>query len=177
MKHLEKKMMGVLYSHLNEKGAILTLFALLLPLIFTMTGFAVDIGSFYSTKAHYQNIADSAAYAALAKLKQNYNVSGKMVLNMPIGAKKCITDFKACADQAADEYLKKNSNNFFKIEDKDHVFTELYCHKNNDDKYVFHYEVIIKNNLPTHFLKIIYKNSVCIRAGALVSFMENDENG
>mgnify|MGYP002526075276 CR=1 FL=1 len=169
--------MGVLYSRLNEKGAILTLFALLLPLIFAITGFAVDIGSFYSTKAHYQNVADAAAYAALTKLKQDYNVSGKMVLNMPIGAKKCVTDFKVCADQAADEYLKKNSNNFFKIEDKDHVFTELYCHKNNDDKYVFHYEVIIKNNLPTHFLKIIYKNSVCIRAGALVSFMENDENG
>ena len=47
----------------QERGAILVLTALLLPIIFGCLGIGYDIGNLYMHKARLQNVADAAALA------------------------------------------------------------------------------------------------------------------
>ena len=76
----------------TEKGSVLTLTALLLPVLFAFMGIAYDLGYLYMQKTTFQNIADAAALAGLEELKdpEKLGGTGKLVLSMPIGT---TTDF------------------------------------------------------------------------------------
>ncbi|MBQ1866947.1 pilus assembly protein TadG-related protein, partial [Selenomonas sp.] len=50
-------------KYLHQKGAILILTALLLPMLICGTGLAVDLGNIYVQKTRLQNTADAAALA------------------------------------------------------------------------------------------------------------------
>jgi len=63
--------MNMIWKHLRlraEKGAIIILTALLLPLILATTGFAIDLGNVYIHHSQLQNMADAAALAGASKL-------------------------------------------------------------------------------------------------------------
>ena len=54
---------GVWIMMKNQRGAIFTLFALLIPLIMAFTGLVVDFGNLYAHYSRLQNAADAAALA------------------------------------------------------------------------------------------------------------------
>lgn len=186
----------------KQKGAITVLTALLFPLLLACTGMAVDIGRLYMEKSRLQNIADAAVLAGLAEIKENPETkdlikidSCKMVSNMPIGAliynssdNQNTSDdkpFLSIANDAADIYLKNNSGNLFKIntthnQTGEDVVTALYRIKNSENsilsdenKYTYYYEIIVRNDYPILFSKIIYPHDTMrVRAGALAKFDE-----
>ena len=186
----------------KQKGVITVLTALLLPLFLACTGMAVDIGRLYMEKSRLQNIADAAVLAGLAELKENPETknlikidSCQMVNNMPIGAliynssvdQNSSDDkpFLSIANDAADTYLQNNSGNLFKIntthnQSGEEVIAALYRIKNSnnsvlsdENKYTFYYEVIVRNDYPLLFSKIIYPHDTMrVRAGALAKFDE-----
>lgn len=186
----------------KQKGAITVLTALLFPLLLACTGMAVDIGRLYMEKSRLQNIADAAVLAGLTELKENPETknlikidSCKMVNNMPIGAltynssvNQNTSDdkpFLSIANEAADIYLKNNSGNLFKIntthnQTGEEVVAALYRIKNSENsllseenKYTFYYEVIVRNDYPLFFAKIVYPHDTMrVRAGALAKFDE-----
>lgn len=57
-------------KYFNQKGAVIVLFAVLLPLLMATTGLAIDIGSAYTQRSNLQNIADTAALAGGHKLSK-----------------------------------------------------------------------------------------------------------
>ena len=56
-----------------QRGAVIVLFALLLPVLFGFMGLGIDVGLAYVEKGKVQDIADSAALAGAAKLSANGN--------------------------------------------------------------------------------------------------------
>ena len=62
----------------NERGSILVLTALLLPIMFGCLGIAYDVGTVYMHKARLQNVADAAALAGgRAYLQSQTKTNGK----------------------------------------------------------------------------------------------------
>ena len=55
-------------NSLNQKGQSLVFYALLVPLLFTVGGAAVDLGWYYMNFARLQNAADAAAMAGAKKI-------------------------------------------------------------------------------------------------------------
>ena len=56
-----------------QRGAVIVLFALMLPMLFGFMGLGIDVGLAYVEKGKVQDIADSAALAGAAKLSANGN--------------------------------------------------------------------------------------------------------
>ena len=54
-----------------QRGAVMVLFALLLPVLFGFMGLGIDVGLAYVEKGKVQDIADAAALAGAAKLSAN----------------------------------------------------------------------------------------------------------
>ena len=52
----------------SQRGAVIVLFALLLPVLFGFMGLGIDVGLAYVEKGKVQDIADAAALAGAAKL-------------------------------------------------------------------------------------------------------------
>ena len=55
----------------SQRGAVIVLFALLLPVLFGFMGLGIDVGLAYLEKGKVQDIADAAALAGAAKLSAN----------------------------------------------------------------------------------------------------------
>lgn len=55
----------------SQRGAVIVLFALLLPVLFGFMGLGIDVGLAYVEKGKVQDIADAAALAGAAKLSAN----------------------------------------------------------------------------------------------------------
>ena len=81
----------------GQRGALLVLFALLLPVFFACAGLAVDLGNMYSYKSNLQNAVDAAALAGAS----GYTAGGDTV------------DYHPEADEMAAEYLKANLDNSY----------------------------------------------------------------
>lgn len=87
----------------GQRGALLVLFALLLPVFFACAGLAVDLGNMYSYKSNLQNAVDAAALAGAS----GYTAGGDTV------------DYHPEADEMAAEYLKANlDNSYSSLKDK-----------------------------------------------------------
>ena len=158
----------------KQQGAIITLFALLLPVLLAFTGLAVDLGRLYMEQNRLQNIADAAVLAGLAELKAQNKANGQLVTGMHDGA---VTvdeeELLEAANTGANEYLRKNSGDFFDLEDvnaKKVLQTAIYRIKNNDDKYSYFYKLIIGYEYPLYFGRIIYPNDMLVQAEAVVQF-------
>lgn len=152
----------------TEKGAIMTLAALLLPVLLAFTGIAYDLGHLYMEKSRLQNIADAAVLAGLAELEkvENLGGTGKLVTSMPIGA---TTDYTPgdrsplkIANSGAAPYLEKNAMGL-DITSNSNIF--YIKSTNRDEKY--YYEVIVQKSFPLYFASIIHPDPIIVRAGAL----------
>ena len=158
----------------QQKGAVIALLALLLPILLGFTGLAVDIGRLYMEKGRLQNIADAAVLAGLAELKAQNKAYGKLVTGMPDGTVTADEeDLLEAANTGANEYLRKNSGDVFNLEDvndKKVLKTVIYRMKNSDDKYSYFYELIVGHELPLYFGQIIYPKNMLVQAEAVVQF-------
>ncbi len=157
-----------------QKGSVLALLAILLPVLLGFTGLAVDFGRLYMEKGRLQNIADAAVLAGLAELKAQNKANGKLIPSVPEGA--TTTDEEEileAANTGANEYLRKNSGDVFNLEnvnDKKVLKTAIYRIKNSDDKYSYFYELIVGHELPLYFGQIIYPKDMLVQAEAVVQF-------
>ena len=158
----------------HQKGSVLALLAILLPVLLGFTGLAVDIGRLYMEKGRLQNIADAAVLAGLTELKVQNKANGKLIPSVPEGA--TTTDEEEileAANTGANEYLRKNSRDVFNLEDvndKKVLKTAIYRIKNSDDKYSYFYELIVGHELPLYFGQIIYPKDMLVQAEAVVQF-------
>ena len=64
-----------------QRGAVIVLFALLLPVLFGFMGLSIDVGLAYVEKGKVQDIADSAALAGAAKLSTDGNNDMDAIVN------------------------------------------------------------------------------------------------
>lgn len=78
-------------TNLLQRGSILVLTAVLLPIMLAFTGLAVDIGYVYVQHAHMQNVADAAALAGASKLGTS-NSAAQSFANAYIDKNKDDTD-------------------------------------------------------------------------------------
>lgn len=70
----------------NQRGAFLLMLAILIPLLLAISGLVVDVGYAYIQRSRMQNVADAAALAGAAKIKN-----------------------ESAAKQLAEHYIEKNS--------------------------------------------------------------------
>ena len=88
----------------REKGAMITLTAVLLPLVIGFAGLAFDAGNLYVHKARLQNTADAAALAGGRAYVNSLGTGSNVALTQAqLDAKKPIMI------AAADEYIAKNN--------------------------------------------------------------------
>ena len=64
---------------LNKRGAVMVLFAILLPVLFGFVGFGFDVGLLYMQKGKLQDIADATALAGAAHLGEEGDAVAKAV--------------------------------------------------------------------------------------------------
>ena len=64
---------------LNKRGAVMVLFAILLPVLFGFVGFGFDVGLLYMQKGKLQDIADATALAGAAHLGEKNDAVAKAV--------------------------------------------------------------------------------------------------
>lgn len=165
----------------NEKGSILTMFALLLPMIFSFVGLAYDTGFLYMQKAYLQNVSDSASLAGMISLRDVWWSSDKyeienvrLVLAVPDNAV-LVDDYEEnhIVDSGADNYLRVNSNNDFSINDKlsnsGRVFTHLYkvTDTENNKKVTYYYKVITSKEYGLFFMRVLDINTSWVGAEAI----------
>lgn len=114
----------------NQRGAIFTLFALLIPLIMAFTGLVVDFGNLYAHYSRLQNAADAAAMAGGYAFIQN--------------DEKC--EDHPEADKAAHEYKNKNHPHADELEWKIQA-------RPGDDEGTIYYRIILTERVPLYFLR------------------------
>lgn len=162
----------------EQKGALMVAMALLLPVIIGCTGIAVDFGHLYMEKGRLQNYADAAALAGLTEFKKHEHYvqgTGSLVDRMPLAAvrdDKLSEEFTARINEAANEYLMRNSGNEFHL-DMDGVEANVYRLVTEEDtagtatRYTYYYEIIVGKYYPVYFSRIVYPHDIEVRAGAI----------
>ena len=115
----------------EERGDILVLTALLLPIMFGCLGIAYDLGNIYIHKARLQNVTDAAALAGGRAYLQSQLKTGESVHKdtydsytngnvtdeeYVIGGSKTRSGYHPDADKAADDYIYKNIVNLGDVE-------------------------------------------------------------
>jgi Flp pilus assembly protein TadG len=112
----------------SQKGMILVLAAVLMPLIMAFSGLAIDVGSLYVHKARLQNAADAAALAGGSQYASTYNATNDG------------TKAKQAADTTAQSYF--NTTTFFRVDSSNFTL--------NNDRTC--YIVNLTENVPLYFL-------------------------
>ncbi|WP_297965612.1 TadE family protein [uncultured Anaerovibrio sp.] len=115
----------------NQRGAIFTLFALLIPLIMAFTGLVVDFGNLYAHYSRLQNAADAAALAGGYAFIQ-YDET---------------CEDHPMADEAANKYKEKNHPH------ADELGGRPPQAKPGDDEGIIYYRVILTERVPLYFLR------------------------
>ena len=177
----------------QERGAILVLTALLLPLMFGCLGIGYDIGNLYMHKARLQNVADAAALAGgrayldsqkkeesdtVKKDTIDADTNGKAEKTYVMGGSQTQSGSHPDADKAADDYIYKNIVNLGKT-----VYSDKYSHyalkglKKSGDKYYvsneIFYRIGLSETVPLSFLPVFTnKKEETVRAGAVVLLQE-----
>ena len=176
----------------KQKGAIAVMTAILLPVLLTFTGIAIDVGRLYVEKAKLQNLADAAAISAMVELKKlpGYKTgSGKISTTVPIGAvtnnsKPEITQY---GDAGADYYLTKNAHLGSFLTGTEGVERNVYALRSQDSAENlllyevpvtnrFYYEIILSKDFPVYFARFVHPDDIQVRAGAvcMVDIQEQD---
>lgn len=169
----------------QERGAILVLTALLLPIIFGCLGIGYDIGNLYMHKARLQNVADAAALAGgrayldsqtkTTGVKDTIddNTNGNADQEYVIGGSKTRGGKHPDADRAADEYIYRNIINL-----GEKVYSDKYSHyalkglKKSGENYAvadeIFYRIGLYETVPLRFLPLLTnKYNETVRAGAV----------
>ena len=161
----------------NEKGSILVMSAILLPIILAFTGIAFDFGRWYLEKGQLQHAADSASTAGLISMKQHEHYvqgTGKFTDKIPLAAVRDDTlddEFVALIKQKADEYIQINTNGRLKLGDG--AEANIYRLVVEEDthgtatKYTYYLEIILREMSHGTFSRIVYPNDMEIRAGSI----------
>ncbi len=134
----------------QESGAIITLTALLIPLMLSMMGIGYDVGNLYMHKARLQNMADAAALAGGKEYLDKLDVSeeggtvqdGETIDNHPN------------TDRVAKNYVTKNSINL-PNSTISHDFNSLKVRLSNTDGKTPYFRVGLQEYVNLHFLPII----------------------
>jgi hypothetical protein len=126
---------------LRQKGAILVLTALALPMLICATGLAVDFGNIYIHHAALQNSADAAA---LGGAKVGYTTKFN----------------KANADKEASALIKENQHS------KLSGSSFEYKNSKSDPTHTHYYVVTLTEDVPLYFLRYIGLNDKTISATA-----------
>lgn len=115
-----------------QKGSLLVLVAVLLPILFACAGLAMDLGSIYSYKSNLQNAVDSAALAGASAYMRNDETAGS----------------HPEADSRADDYLKANlGSGYTGLKGKS------FQAQNVSGK--TYYRVMIVKQMPTSFMRMV----------------------
>lgn len=169
----------------KEKGVILVVTAIMMPVLLAATGMAFDIGRLYAEKAKMQNMADAAVLAGVGELKSEklfQKDSIRLMATIPIGALPCESSadqvLREKADTSADQYLLLNSGNpYFKLEN-DGAKSQIYTLRNSDvedTSHTYYYEIIVEKTYPLTFGRIVYGKDITVRAGAVCRFKMIEE--
>ena len=141
---------------LRQKGAILVLTALALPMLICATGLAVDLGNIYVQRSRLQNAADAAAIAGAHAYADN--------------AEKVSSHPKA--DAMAGQYLTGSAKNL----EEDEVVHPNYQAKSKDS--VTYYRVALQKDVPLYFLKAFYgKDTFTVPVESIASINSIAPNG
>lgn len=130
--YIWKRPKKLMMKIINQKGAVLALTALLLPMIIVGAGLAVDFGNIYVQHARLQNAADAAAIAGVHTYSETNN--------------------KKSADDKSDEYIKGKYHNLAQDESIYNPDKQL----KSDDMH-YYYRVKLEKEVPLYFLGMIYK--------------------
>ena len=177
----------------KERGSILVLTALLLPIMFGCLGIAYDVGNIYIHKARLQNVTDAAALAGGRAYLQsqlntgesahkdtydNYTNGNVTDVEYVVGGNGGISITREGhhpdADKAADDYIRKNIVNLGKT-----VFSDKFSHyalpglKKVGEDYIndskIFYRIGLYEKVPLYFLSVITNKKVeTVRAGSVV---------
>ena len=146
----------MIHDKLRQKGAILVLTALALPMLICATGLAVDLGNIYFQRSRLQNAADAAALAGAHAYADN----NEKVKSHPK------------ADQAALQYITGKSHN---LETDENIAPPNYQAQNKDN--VTYYRVKLEKNVPLYFLKMFYsKSSFTVPAESFAAINSTNSN-
>ena len=116
----------------EQRGALLVLTALLLPVFFACAGVAVDLGSMYAHKSNLQNAVDAAALAGAAGY-----IAGEET-----------AEYHPGANTMSDEYLKADlGKGYQNVIDKDFQAQTV-----SGKTY---YRVMIVKQMPTSFMRMV----------------------
>ena len=97
---------NVLNSMLKkQKGAIILMFLVFLPMMLAFAGLAIDFGYIYVEKTKLQNAADAAALAGVPYLKSGEKAISEYVAGMLLG-----NSFTPTSRAGSDENLSKDAN-------------------------------------------------------------------
>lgn len=153
----------------TNKGTVLVMLALLLPLIFMFTGLAVDTGSLYAQKARLQNIADAAALAGATALQDKDDNKNAINLVLVLPDEKEAAEGINIANARADEYIRKNSGNELTI---DNATTKLYKKTEDNGDTLYYYFLAVQYTTPTYFMKIVDINETTVGAAAIAVYRQ-----
>lgn len=146
----------MLQDKFRQKGAILVLTALALPMLICGTGLAVDLGNIYLQRARLQNAADAAALAGAHAYADN----NEKVKSHPK------------ADQAALQYITGKSHN---LKTDENIAPPNYQAQSKDN--ITYYRVKLEKEVPLYFLKIFYsQSSFTVPAESFAAINSNTTN-
>lgn len=176
----------------NQKGQSLALYALLVPLLFTAGGTAVDLGWYYMNVSRLQNMADTAVKAGaevLVNPLKNGELTdytyGYLLPKIPNTAALTKSDrTTAKGDAEAKKYIVKNlpvtaewKGNKINDDynDSELTFVKNLYEKTDDDYKPLYYEVVLteKHN---HLFKILDSLDTVISVKSVAKFTHNKEN-
>ncbi|MBQ7515763.1 MAG: pilus assembly protein [Schwartzia sp.] len=143
------------YRVWRQRGSVIVLTALLLPLMLGFCGMAVDLGNLYIHKSRLQNTADAAALAGAAKFA---------------GESETVTTHPQ-ADAEAQRYVNKDmKTNTLPNE----TTRERYQAQEQDG--VIYYRVALTENVPLYFLRIfIPEGTQDVSADSIVAISAGEE--
>lgn len=139
-------------NSLRQKGAILILTALALPMMICFTGLAVDLGNLYVHHAVLQNSADAAALGGV--YVQDYT--------KPFN--------KQLADKEANTLILKNQQSQISGSSLE------YKNSKSDPKYTHYYVVTLTEKVPLYFLRYVGLKEKDISATANAKVFQKKEN-
>ena len=144
----------------QERGALVVLTAVLLPVLFGFMGIAYDVGNLYMHKARLQNVTDAAALAG-GEVFKNPPENDPQYTDKLTGQLIVLQHKHEAADGVAGDYIKKNEvnlgNNITILERSALGYKGEPVQSGNvtTGKTYIYYRVIATEEVPVYFLPVI----------------------
>lgn len=132
----------------RQRGDVLVMTAICLPLLLVMTGFAVDFGNAYTAKASLQSAADAAALAGgYQYLESGYDVTKTKNTTLESAQANYTKEYGTPSAAVTKTVVDTTGNEF--PDDADTININTNAH---DNEYV---DVRLRQTVPTSFLRVI----------------------